>query len=212
MEQQNFTEEQLEQMLAKKKKEKRQARQQALRNYEAKKNKFIASICQAFVQVQSDLTEMKQEALSIGSDLHQEMYKVYEKPVKPQAQFTLEHEDGNLKVVIENQERQSFNEQAEVHINTIKDILREKFSARNKSMYEIIDAILMKNRKGDYDEKLVAKLNKHRDAVKDERFNEALDLLATCYQTYDSATYIRAYQKNSKTNSWENINIQFSSL
>lgn len=206
-----FSVEELEQML----KDKKAAAQKELdakkKKYTRSKEEYINLMVSAFAQAAHDLMQLKQDAIDKGSELHKQMYEIFEKEEKHQNQFSLESEDGMHKVVIERQNRQSFNEQAEVHINTIKDILKEKFAGRNKSMYGIIDGILMKNRKGDYDEKLVTKLNQHRDKVDDERFNEALDELAKCYQTYESSTYVRCYKK-AEDNSWENINIQFSSL
>jgi hypothetical protein len=79
-------------------------------------------------------------------------------------------------------------------------------------MYKIIDDILMKNNKGDYDERLVAKLRSHEDDINDPEFSKALDDLAKAYYTFDTATYVRGYVKNLDTNKWEQIPMQFSSL
>jgi len=206
-----YTEDQLVKMLADKRKAAEAETQKKKRVYEKKKDIFVQDVAQHFIRLAENLKETKDRITEKGTNLHKEMYEIYGKEEKNQNSFSIESADGKFKVVIENQERQSFNEHAEVHINTIKEILRNKFESRNKSMYNIIDSILMKNRTGEYDERLVAKLNKHRESINNKDFDAALDALANCYVTFDSSTYVRAYQKD-KTGKWESINIQFSSI
>lgn len=207
-----YTVEQLEEMLKKKKQAQKSAQKSAQAQYENRKNAFVKRMVDLFHDYNKELTDLKKEVLTEGNALHDEMYKVYGKEPKELKQFTLFNEAKTLKLVIERQNKLQFDETAEVAINTIKDVLRSKFEGRNKSMYKIIDGILMKNNKGDYDERLVSKLRKYEEDVNDNEFSSALDLLAKSYNVVGSATYARAYTLNHETNKWLDITIQFSAL
>lgn len=198
--------------LAEKEREEKKARNQAQAKYDHDKSNFVWDFVNRAEQYHSALKDFKTKAIKKGNELHDLMYEIFEKEPKELKSFTITNKTGNMKVVIERAERHGFNETAEVAISEIKDVLRAKFEGRNKGMYEIIDSILMKNVKGDYDERLVAKLRRHEETVNDERFSKALDTLAAAYYTTQSGTYIRAYKLNEETNKWDDIVLQFSAL
>lgn len=202
----------LRQHLEQKEKEERKLKDQARRKYEKDKDAFVASFVSQAAQFHAELKQFKTAAIARGNELHDLMFEVFEKEAKELKSFTIMNEEKTMKVVVERAERHGFNETAEVAIAEIKDVLRAKFEGRNKGMYEIIDSILMKNTKGDYDERLVAKLRRHEETVDDKRFSEALDTLANAYYTTNSGTYIRAYKLNQESNKWDDIVLQFSAL
>lgn len=206
-----MTTKELEQLLAKRKQAEKAELQKKQNEYQKNKEAFIRKTIVAFCEVADTLKELKVETIKKGNALHTEMYDVFGKEEKFQKSFSLISDDGMFKVEVSTHDFQTFNEQSEVHLNSIKEIMQDKFASRNKGVYAMLNEILMKNNKGDYDETLVVKLNKHRETVNDPKFNFALDELAKCFQTYNSATYVRAHQKN-EANQWQNINIQFSSL
>ena len=201
----------LELMLAQRKSAEKAELKKRQIEYVNQKEAFIKKTVVAFCDAASFLKELKTETINQGNDLHTKMYDIFNKEEKDHKSFSLISEDGMFKVEISTHDFQTFNEQSEVHLNSIKEIMEEKFASRNKGVYAILNDIMMKNKKGDYDETLVVKLNKHRDTVNDPKFNFALDELAKCFQTYNSATYVRVFQKN-EANQWKAVNIQFSSL
>lgn len=207
-----MTSAELRQHLEAKEREERKSKEQARRKYEKDKDAFVASFVSQAAQFHAELKQFKTAAIARGNELHDLLYEVFDKETKELKSFTITTEDKTMKVVVERAERHGFNETAEVAINEIKEVLRAKFEGRNKGMYEIIDSILMKNTKGDYDERLVAKLRRHEGTVDDKRFSDALDTLAAAYYTTQSGTYIRAYKLNEETNKWEDIVLQFSAL
>lgn len=211
METKDLSTQELEQLLAKRKEAETAELRKKQKTYVDKKEAFIKKTITSFCEAAQFLKSLKSESITDGNTLHKEMYEVFNKAEKHQKSFSLISEDGIYKVEISTHDFQTFNEQSEVHLNSIKEIMEEKFAIRNKGVYAILNDIMMKNKKGDYDETLVVKLNKHRQTVNDERFNFALDELAKCFQTYNSATYVRAFKKND-ANQWKAINIQFSSL
>lgn len=212
MQESKLSSKELKELLAKREKEEKKVQRAKEAAYEKEKNDFIQASIVRIIDAAATLKELKTDLIERGTALHSQMYKIYDKEEKDQNSFSIDSKDGKYRLNIEKQDRQKFNEKAEVWIHQIRDILKSKFEGRNKGAYELLDSVLMKNNKGDYDEKLVAKLNKHKEKVNSEEFNEALDELAKCYETYESAIYVRAYKMNEQTQKWENINLQFSSL
>jgi len=133
------------------------------------------------------------------------------KEPKEQKSITQKSECGNFKVVAERQDRMEFTDEAQVHIEAIQDFLKSKFETRNKGLYNFLDSILMKNGKGDYDPKLLAKSKREATKLGYEELISHLDKLQDCQVVTGTAMYCRAYYKDEK-GKWKDIVMQFSSL
>ncbi len=183
------------------------------RQYDTLRDSYIDTVFGKMAEYSERLREFKEESVRLGLELHDKMYEAYGRD-KPEGidHYSLVSADGTRKVTIERQWRCEYDETSTVAIGTIRQVLREKFEGRNKGMYGIIDGILMKNNKGDYDERLVARLRKHESAVDDARFSEALDILAKAYKPTTSQTYIRAYAKDPTTGKWLDLPMNWSSM
>lgn len=205
-------ENQLQQLLEHKKKVRKQELERKQRDYGKKRDEFIRLNVAIAQDLAKQLKDLKEEVITRGNDLHDTMYEVFERDPKDLKTFSLITDDGKFKLELDSVERQQLNETAEVHIAAIKEVLQDKFAARNKVMYNIINDILIKNKAGDYDERLVARLRKHESDIDDQRFSDALDGLAKAYYVTGTSTYARFYQKDEESNGWKHINIQFSSL
>ena len=202
----------LKQLLAKREKEQKTEHKKKISNYENKRNDFVVKTANRFLEIQEILKDFKIESMQVGNAMHREMYEVFGKEEKETKQFQLVSDDGNFKLVIQSQEKFSFDETAEVHINTIKQVLEDKFASRNKTMYKILTSLLIKNGKGDWNSNKVLELSNFIDDVKDERFTEAIKGLRHSAHHSGTAKYFNAYEKNQETKAWQNISIQFSTL
>lgn len=202
----------LKALLAEKEKEERAAMQRKQSAYTNRKDDFIHLMIATATQQHEQLAAFKKEVVARGNELHDLMFEVFGKESKDLNKFSLISTDGKHKVEIDRAAKQNLDETAEVHITTIKQVFKDKFEIKNKTWFNILETILMKNAKGDYDERLVAKLRKYEDDINDPRFSEALDGLAKAYYVSDTATYARFYKKDEETNKWVSINVQFSSL
>ena len=138
------------------------------------------------------------------------MYEIENKAVKDAKSFKLENE--TVRLMVEEKELFSFTDEAIVHINSIRDIFRKKFEGRNKAFYNLLDGILMKNSKGEYDPKLLTKARKQVKEIGDEELISEFDKLTDCQKVVGSAKYIRVYTKDAETKKWNDITLNFSSL
>ncbi len=177
--------------------------------YETDKQNYLNEVLTRFQEVNGILSTLKQESIVHAENFNSLKYELDGKEVKEAKSFELKND--NIKIVVETQERFDFNDQAIVHINAIKDIFKAKFENRNKGFYDLLDSILMKNTKGEYDAKLLTKARNKARELGDENLMSEFDKLNDCLIVVGSAKYIRVYTKDDK-NRWKDVSLNFSSL
>jgi hypothetical protein len=200
---------QLEQYL-KEKKEGENKQQEARKKAHAKdKENFLQEVVERFNDAKGILVSLKTDAIIHAENFNNMKYELEGKTVKDAKSFELKND--SIKIVVETQDRFDFNDQAIVHITAIKDIFREKFENRNKGFYNLLDGILMKNTKGEYDAKLLTKARRQVKELGDDNLMSEFDKLNDCLIVVGSAKYIRVYTKDDK-NRWKDISLNFSGL
>lgn len=199
-------------LLKERQKRERAAAKEKRRQYDLLRDDYLDTVFGRMAELSELLREFKGHSVKLGLELHAKMYEAYgREPKEGIDNYTLTNTDGDKKVVIERQYRCEYDETAEVAIAEIKDVLRAKFAARNKAVYDMLERVLLRNNKGDYDERLVAKLRAEESAVNDQRFSAALDMLAKAYKPKGSQTYIRAYRKDA-TGKWIEVTMNWSRM
>jgi len=178
-------------------------------NYIKDKENFLKEVFERYTEVQSILSTLKNESITHAEKFNNLKYELEGKATKEAKSFELKNDQ--VKIVVESQDRFDFNDEAIVHINAIKDIFREKFENRNKGFYNLLDGILMKNSKGEYDAKLLTKARKQVRELGDDRLIEEFDKLNDCLIVVGSSKYIRVYTKD-ENNKWKDVSLNFSSL
>lgn len=185
---------------------------QAKKNaYLKDKDDFLLVTVRKFKSVQNELKELKAITISEVNKLYQRMYEINGATPKEQKNISQKSECGNYKVTAERKDRFEFTDEADVYIDAIKEILKNKFEGRNKGMYEFMDSILMKNGKGDYDPNLLSRAKQKAKKLGYQDLIEELQKLQDCQRVTGTALYCRAYYKNDK-GAWKDIVMQFSSL
>ena len=177
--------------------------------YDTDKENFLNEVATKFTEVKGILLSLKNDTISHSENFNSLKYQLEDKAVKEAKSFELKND--NVKIVVENQDKFDFNDTAIVHINAIKDIFREKFEARNKGFYNLLDGILMKNSKGEYDAKLLNKARRQAKELGDENLMNEFDKLNDCLVVVGTAKYVRVYTKDDK-NRWKDVSLSFSSL
>lgn len=177
--------------------------------YETDKENFLNEVSTKFKELQTILSDVKNDTISHSENFNALKYQLEDKAVKEAKSFELKND--NVKIVVENQDKFDFNDTAIVHINAIKDIFRAKFEGRNKGFYNLLDSILMKNSKGDYDAKLLNKARRQAKELGDDALMLEFDKLNDCLVVVGTAKYVRVYTKDDK-NRWKDVSLSFSSL
>lgn len=187
------------------------ANQKAKKDFRNDKDNFALHAASKFQQLHSELKELKQYTIREANKLYDRMFTIEGKEPKETKSFSLKNEDDTIKVTVDRQERFEFTEEATVHINAIKDIFREKFEARHKGMYNLLDGLLIKGTKGEYDPKLLAKARRQVRELGDDNLISEFDKLDDCQRVVGTSLYCRLYMRD-HNNKWNDISLQFSSL
>ena len=178
----------------------------------SEENLLVNSIVDEYVLQKENLKTLKElQAESIISH-NKKMYEVLGKEAKETKTITLKTNDGKRKVELVYADILGFNSQAAIHIDAIKDILKEKFNGVEEGFYDFVDSILIKNNNGDYDPKLLTKARQKAQKLKNsEALLSEFDKLEKCRIVVGISRYVRAYEKD-ENNKMQNISINFSSL
>ena len=206
-----LTEAQLAEALAKKRIAREQEQDQKRKAFEADNDTFCSNTAEKFTQFSKELKDLKDQTIIQANKLYNRMFELNEKEPKEVKSFTRKSQDGKIMVTVDYQERIEFTDEATVHINAIKDIFKSKFESRNKGLYKILDGLLIKGSKRDYDPKLLAKARKQVRELGDENLIAEFDKLDDCQRVYGTSKYCRVKVKDAN-DKWQDINIQFSSL
>jgi len=186
----------------------KQAEKQAKKQYQADKKDFLKHSASKFHQLHTELKELKEYTIAEANKLYERMYKINGKSPKDVKSFILKNEADDIKVTVDRQERFEFTEEAMVHINAIREIFKAKFSERNKGLYNILDGLLIKNSKMEYDPKLLAKARKQVRELGDENLIAEFDKLDECQRVTGSSMYCRMHVRDEK-NKWKDVSLQF---
>lgn len=206
-----LSEKELEAEIARRKAAKKEAETKARKEYEADKKAYLAHTAGKFIQLHAELKELKEYSIVEANKLYQRMYEINDKEPKSVNSFTLKNESDTIKVTVDRQERFEFTDEAMVHINAIRDIFKSKFAERNKGLYNILDGLLIKNSKMEYDPKLLAKARRQVRELGDDNLINEFDKLDECQKVTGSSMYCRLHVRDDK-GKWKDVSLQFSSL
>ncbi len=201
--------EELEAALKLKKAAKQKEQQKVEDDFSKDKSDFLFATVMKFIALSNELKNLKSHTITEANKLYLRMFEIQGKEPKSVNTFSLKTD--TFKITVDRQERFEFTEEATVHIQAIKDIFKEKFADRNKGFYNFLESILMRNAKGDFDPKLLAKGRTQVNNIGDEALIREFEKLENCQRVVGSAMYCRAYKIDDKGR-WNDINVQFSSL
>lgn len=204
-----FTTEQLENILAEKKNEGKKMQEKIEASLKKDKEDFLEATVRKFSAVSHDLEALKNFTITEANKLNLAMYNIQGKEPKEVKTFSLKCD--KYKVTVEMQERFEFTEEANVHLQTIKELFKEKFADRNKGFYNFLESILMRNSKGEFDAKLLVKGRREVIKIGDAQLINEFEKLEKCQRVVGSSLYCRVYEKD-EHQKWNDINVQFSSL
>lgn len=201
----------IEAYLDEKKSIQKKEKEKAYNRFVTERDEFIYSTNAKFLSLHDELKSLKETAIKKANEYYDRMYALKDKKPKEVKSFQLVDKANKFKITIERAERFKFTEEATVHIHAIKDLFKNKFESRHKGFYSVLDGILMRNSKGEYDAKLLAKARQQIKKLGDQELSNEFEALEQCQIVESASTYVRAYAKN-KNGKWEDINVQFSSL
>lgn len=207
-----LTDAEVKQVMAHKKKQEFEAEQVRKEAIENECNLLVNAIVDEYAQKSEDLRIWKDLQVEAILTHHKKMYESLGTEPKETKQISYITKNGQRKVVLEYADKFGFNNEAVVHIDKIKEIIKREFANTNPKLFGFVESILVKNSAGDYDPKLLTKARKEAEKLDNpQEILEEFDKLEKCKIVVGTSRYVRAYQKDNN-NKWEGITLNFSAL
>jgi hypothetical protein len=176
------------------------------------REKASYKIYQSALKLNSDLNAFKEgimKASEYALELTMKENKTATKPRK--GNFTWFNFDRSLKIEVNINERIAFDETL---ISLCKEKLQEFLDGNLTTTEEFVKELVndaFHNTKGALDAKKVMNLLKYRSKIKDQRYQDAMDMLEKSIRKPDSKSYYKVWVKNPE-GKYDYVDLNFSSL
>lgn len=199
-----FTDEQLEQMLAERRKKAQREKEQARKLYEKGRDIRVEKIIDAVVQLSQLIAEARDNVDHYMEENSEMMLKYGDIPKHSKGGFTVTHSNGNMRVRRKRRTTPQWDERADMAEGLLREFLNDTIKKRDQKLAEVLMGFLTKNQEGDFRYSSVMSLKKHRDKWSDERWIKGLDLLEESFSSQFSK-YTYEFQIKDKDGSWVNV-------
>lgn len=207
----DFTEEQLEEMLAAKRAKAAKEQEKLKKAYEKDRDSSINLIMDDAVSIFKDLTNFKQVVHELMDTQAVKLSEYGKMRSNSKGGFSITTEDGQLRVTRRRDTEPVFDERSEKAIELIKDFLGDVVKKRDVKTYEIIMSLISRNKNQDLEYSEVMNLLKHEDKFTDTRWTEGLRLIKESYSNHLKG-YGYEFKRKGEDGKWENIILSFSSI
>ncbi len=204
--------EELEAMLAKKKKQEREALEKERKEYEEQTNNLVNLIGKNARDLNRTLTVFKSE-MHYFFDLQQEKLNAYGKiRSNSKGGFQLVNAEGNIRVKRVRATEPIWDEKSTKAVELIGEFLRSTVKKADKKLFEILMSFIERNKEGDLEYDRVMQLVQHEDKYDDDRWKEGLRLIKESYKLNFRAYGYIIEQRDEQSGAWERIELNFASI
>lgn len=206
-----YSVEELEAMLADKKKEQNEVEKAARAEYVKNRDQTIMNLCLKAIGISQMLDEFNKIAFK-SMENQSEALNTYGKLRKnSKGGFTLTTEDGEYRVQYKYNADSYYDERADKAAELLKDFINDFIKKKDRGAADIIMDLLARNNKGQLEYGRISKLYGREKDYTDPRWVEAIQLFKDSYQVRDSKYQLYFYKRNAK-NEYEVINLNFGSF
>lgn len=201
----------LEALLAKKKKDEKQKRERERKAYETEKDSTVDQLVNEGIELSLQLARFKQKVHVVMENQSVKLAEYGGIRSNSKGGFTLPHSNGLMSVTRRRDLDPVWDERANKAVSLIKDFLGDTVKKRDADLHDILMGFLERNAKGDLEYAKVMDLLKHETKFDDNRWLEGLRLIKESYSLSFKAFGYEFKQKNDR-GQWERIELNFSSL
>lgn len=202
----------LEALAASKRADEKKEKEKQLRFHEKKKEAYLQATVVGCIDISTTMRDLKKEVIEHGQEIILNAYELKGQEPKSHKSVSIISEDRCSKVEIQALDKLVPTEFTAVAIDKIKEILTRKFASRNKWQWRVVEALLTKNKAGEYDGRLLVKLRSIARDGDDPELLKAIDELTDSFDVAGVSQYCRVYHRKSEKDKWEHINLQFSTI
>ncbi|MEQ8547607.1 MAG: DUF3164 family protein [Cyclobacteriaceae bacterium] len=207
-----FSEDQLKEMLKKKKAERTKEMERQRKAYESKRDKAADTLMAKAKELHKALAQFK-DTCHVTMDNQKAALENYSgMPSKSKGGFSIAHSSDEFRIRRMRDTEPTWDERAEKGIELIKDFMSDFLKKKDKEAFEIIQELISRNKKGDLEYSKVFSLMKFRNSFADERWHKGLQLLEESFGNHLKGYGYIFQLKNTESGKWETISLNFSAL
>ena len=204
-----FSEDVLEEYLAKKKENKRIESERKRKAYEEIRDETIVSLCTGALSLQQTIIDFKSKALSDMNTVY-DLLLEYSSRYKEEGKGNFSIEKDDFRIVYRNATLMKYDERANTGKRHILDFVEKRWEGDDETR-NLILTLLNEQASGDLNARDVNKLIKMENSFDDVNWREGIKLLKESYNEVATKSYIRFYTKDGQ-GEFKPIVLNFASL
>ncbi len=210
-EQKDYTVDELEAMLAEKKKKEASKREAARKAYEASRDEKVLELVSEANALKEMLFNFKVKCHNVMELQHEKLQEYGELRSNSKGGFTLKDSKDEMSIRRRRDTEPAWDERSSKAVELIKDFLSDTIKKRDIKMHDILMSFLERNQNGDLEYSRVMDLYRHEDKFNDPRWKEGLKLIKESFSNHLKG-YGYEFKVKAEDGKWQNIVLQFSAL
>lgn len=207
-----LTVQELEAMLAEKKKQEKEAKRAMREAYEAERDQMVKYLIGRAAELNEAMSTFKQEAIEKLEAFRETAKEYGDIRSHSKGGFSLRSTDQSLMISYDRNTKSEYDERADMAEQLLKEFLEAKVKTRDKKAYRTVTALLTRNNKtGQFNPVSINSLLAIEDNYDDERWVKAMNLFKESYTNIFISMSVSFYKKNAQDKD-ELIPLTFASI
>ncbi len=209
--QKDYTEQELEQMLAKKKAATKAKREKEKEAYEKKRDAAVLDMLDKAQILGKKMVEFKQLCHELMNEQSIKLKEYGTMSKNSKGGFSITHSGGELRVTRTRATQPHWDERSDKAVALIQDFLADTVKKRDKDLYEILISFITKGENGKLEYDKVMHLLSHEDKFDDKRWIEGLKLIKESYSVHVRG-YGYEFKVKDEKGKYQSIPLNFSGI
>lgn len=207
-----LSDEELQKALEQREKKRKQEQERKKREYENAKDRLANDLYHQAVGLHESLAKFKGYAFDAMGQFYQKMLQYGDLKEDNQGSFSIQSADGTILVERDFHRNWYFDEKADLAEKHLQNFLQEFVKKRHLEVYDLITAALKRGKDGSLDPRRIHSLYEIEDRFDHEDWVKAIQLFKEAYKEGHTSKYIRIKHRKTTDESWETIQLNFSSI
>ncbi len=207
-----MTTEELQALIDQRQNESKERAKKEREEYETYINDTTADIVLGALVLNETMSEFYKATTTKLEDMRERLNKYGEIKSTSKGGFQRVTKDGKYKLIYKYSTICAWDERAEKAESLLRDFLKDFVKKRDLKMYNVISALLERNKEGNLELSRIQSLYSQENNFDDPRWKEAIRLFKESFKPVDSKMRIEVYKRNPESNKWEPISLNLSSF
>jgi len=208
----NLTTEELEALLAQRKKEEKERERKEREAYEKFIDDKTSQVVREAMGLHNHMTNFHNKTIKDLEAMREKLNQYGAIKSTSKGGFMRKTKDGNYKVIYRYTSRGDWDERGEKAEGLLKDFLSDFVKKRDLKMYKVVSALLERNKEGKLEYSRMQSLYALENEFDDPRWKEAIRLFKEGFKPTDSKMRIEIHKRNETSGKWEPVSFNLSSF